>query len=498
MSAGSARNGEAEHARGREPLDMEGARRPWEWGGLVVLAALFAVLVGPMVWLEAGRTDIPAARGMGYPGEVMDQDLYHWKVVQDMEAQWPVVNVVSYDSATTPGYHWVMAGVLRVTGRRAALLALNAMLGFGLVASVWWGAAGLVGGWRAVALAAPVMASPYVLGGSIWLTTDNASLMFVSLVLGLAVLRRFTLGRAGWMGLFGTGAVLVRQIHVWPVAVVGLAGLLRSPLARFAPSALRDEERQSPRDWRYLGAAVMAAGVPVLVVGVFMVLWGGLLPKSDWIRGFHAQGVNPAAPALGLTVAGAYGLFLLGLAWGEVRRIRVGDWALWGAGVAGALAGAAVQSDYLRLRRDYGWVWMIVRRVGDLIERVAPGVAGLHRSPVIIAGAAFGAVVVLLLYRGARSAGNRTPALMLLLALLGWLGAQTANTMAWQRYFDPITLIGLAMLGALCVSNKAHGSGEPCHWGAARWAWAGPVVLAIGQVLLAGATMYREFLGKVL
>ena len=122
-----------------------------------------------------------------------------------------------------------------------------------------------------------------------------------------------------------------------------------------------------------------------------------------------------------------------------------------------------------------------------------PGILGLERSPVIALGAAGGAVMILLLYRAARAAGNRAPALMLLLALLGWLCAQTANTMAWQRYFDPLVLIGLAMMGALCV-----GRNEPGTRRIPRWAWAGPLLLAGAQLLLAGVTTYREFLTKVL
>lgn len=460
------------------------------WWGFVVLVVLFAVLVGPMVGLEARRTDIPAQKGTGYPSEVMDQDRYHWQVIQTMAKEWPTPNVVSYDSATTPGYHWVMAGMLRATGSRTALLLLNTLIGLALIASVWWSVAGVVGGWRGAALAAPVMLSPYVLGGSIWMTTDNAALMFVTLALGLAVLRRFTIGRAAGMGACATGGVLVRQIHLWPVAVIGLAGLLRSPLARFAPPALRDEKRQSPRSWKYFIAAAVAAAIPVVAVGVFVWLWGGLMPKSDWIRGFHDQGPNLASPAFALALAAAYGVFFLGLAWEQVRRIRVTDWALWAVAIAGLVVGAAAPTDYVRLLRQYGWLWAVVHRVGEPLEHTVPSLAALHRSPVIIVGAAAGAIVLLLLYRGARAAGNRTPALMLLLAMLGWLCAQTANTMAWQRYFDPMILIALAMLGALCVGREGKGC--------ARWAWIGPIALGAGQLLLSVVTMYLEYLPRVL
>lgn len=474
--------------RGSEASGGGGHRGRWVWAA--ALAAIFTAMVGPMVWLESGRTNIPPDRADFYPSEVYDQDEYHWSVIRGMEGRWPGIELVEYDSATTPGYHWVMAGVLEATGSRTALLVVNAGIGLGLVLVLWWCVSGVVGGWRGAVLAMPLAMSPYTLGGSIWMTTDNLALLFVTLVLGLGVLRRFTIGRAGVMGLAATGAVLVRQVHVWPVALIGLAGLLRSPLARLAPKALLDESRQTPRSWAMLIAAVVAAGVPVVVLGVFVVMWGGLMPRSEFIRSFHAQGPNFASPALALTIVGAYGLFFAGVYWDEVRRVRMGDWRLWLAAGAGLASGLVVETSYWTKPRSYGWVWSMVERFELIVEPRAPWFGELERSPLIALGAAVGAAVLVLMHRSARAAGNGAVSAMLLLSLVGWLCAQTMNTMAWQRYFDPIVLIGLAMLGALCAGA---GGGR-----AGRWAWAGPVALALGLAALAGLTNYREFLELVL
>lgn len=463
-------------------------------GGLLALAAIYAVLVLPMTLLESRRADIPAQPRSGYPSEVMDQDNYHWLVIREMALTWPRADVVTYDSATTPGYHWLQAGVLRITGSRAGVLLANAAIGFALAAALWWSLAGVpgVGPWLATAMTLPLVTSPYVLGGSIWLTTDNLALLFVTLVLGGCVLRPFTPGRGLRLGLYQTGAVLVRQIHVWPIALIGLAGLLASPLARLVPSpplgALRARLPEGERRWANLVAAIAACALPVAVLGAFVWMWGGLVPRAenDLIREFHTQGPNPAAFGLALAVTGVYALFFLGTLWDEVRRLRPSDWRLWAAGLAGLAVGAAFETSFQPKARAYGWVWSVVQKGDALLDRL-PALAALERSPVIIAGAALGAVMILPLYRAAKTRGNAAPALMLLLGLLGWVCAQSVNSMAWQRYFDPIVLIGLAMIAAL-------GAGR----GPARLRWAGPIALAGAQLLLAIATMYREYLGTVM
>ena len=123
--------------------------------------------------------------------------------------------------------------------------------------------------------------------------------------------------------------------------------------------------------------------------------------------------------------------------------------------------------------RAYGWLWEIVRRTPDVAER----------SLVIVVAAPAGAIGLLLLWRAAKRAGNGNAALVLLVALLGFMCAQTMNTMAWQRYFEPIVLIVLAWLGSL-VWQAATENAAPIQ---RRLMSIGPATL--GALLLALSTL---------
>lgn len=443
---------------------------------------VFVAMVVPMVWVDLTRppvppeTDKPAA--MGYPSELLDQEWYHRGVIEVMAAQWPRVDVVSYDSATTPGYHFVQATALRVTGMWWVVHALNALMGAALVTVVFATVFGVTrSGWVSAALTAPVVGSSYTIGGSIWMTTDNLCWCFVTLAVGGAALCRFTVGRGARLGVYAMCAVAVRQIHIWPIAVIGLAGLLRSPLAALAPKFLRDDARQAPRAWRYLWVGIAAAAAPAIVLGVFLWLWGGLLPASERVRILHVDGPNFAAPAFALATTASVGVFFLPIVWSEVRRLRIADLGLWLAAAIGLAAGLAVPTSYAPLARGGGWLWQVAGRLPVVMDR----------SVFIAAASVCGAVVIALLYRAAKRTGNGVPAAMVVLAALGWLCAQTMSTMAWQRYFDPMAMITVAMVAALGI-----GRGTP------RWAWAGPVALGVFQAALTIATLHASFIRKVM
>jgi hypothetical protein len=462
---------------GRSVPELETtSNRSIRLGPLALLGVLFVVLVGPMVALEARRTTVPAAFQAGWPSELMDQDHYHWRVIVTMDEQWPRPNVVEYRSATSPGYHLVQTAVYRMTGSRTGILIANALFGFGLIAALYVTIAPFAGSWPASAMVLPLMLSPYTLGGSIWMTTDNLALTFVVLAIGGALLRPFSRGRAVRTGVYAALGVLVRQVHLWTAAPIAWSALQRSPLATLIPGPLRIQD-DAPRTWSNLLIGGCAALMPAVLLGVFAMLWGGLLPIDDEIRAKHGAGWNPAAFAFGLSVVCVLGAAYLPLLSSTIRTMRPADPMLWGAAIIGLITALAAPTSHVKRFRDNGWIWSVVERVPEIADRT---VLFLLLAPV-------GAVLLVLLYRAARDAGRGPIALGILLTFLGWLLAQSFNATAWQRYFEQPILIMLAMLGALFVGS-----------GRTRFAYAGLIALGAAELLLSGITMYREFLGKVL
>lgn len=432
---------------------------------LVILLALANLIAIPVLAIQMLHPLGPVQSVRDFddlrvPSEWADQALFHRPIIDTMREQWPAIDIVEYDSATAPGYHALMATVLRLFAAdsgsaMAPLLIVNLCIGLALIAVVYIFAARLAGPWPALILCLPLATSKYILGGTAFLTTDNLAWLLAAIVLGLSAFSRAKPARLLGAGVACTLAVGVRQIMIWSAGPIVLAGLLASPLVRLIPiPTLRDNAAQSPEEsarWKPLIFACIGAGLAFALLGVFVLLWGGLLPKASEFVRIHAAGPNPATPAFLLALIGACGVFFLPLVWDELSRLlksRFADPAALLAIALGALCAIAVQTSstidqprdtQLWKARAYGWLWEIARRTPDVAER----------SLVIVGAAAAGALGLLLLWRAAGRAGHARTALILLVALLAFTCAQTLNTMAWQRYFEPIVLVSLAWLSAL-------------------------------------------------
>lgn len=439
---------------------IPGSRRLW----LGLLLPAFVLLVSGLV----------IASGRGGPSEASDQDKYHLPVIDGMVAQWPAIDIVNYPSATSPGYHALMAMVRVTLGPESGpvgVRAVNALFGALVPLGCFLVASRFTTGTRAALLTAPLAMNSYILGGSMYLTTDNLAYLCVFLAFGTA-LRPLTPARASLAGLGAVLAVAVRQIHVWTIAPLGVAALLASPLAARLPGA----SRGATGCWRVAGAAIIGCAAACALLATFVALWGGLTPPAD-TAAKHAAGMNLASVALALSLVGVFGP-LLGA--GEIlRSLREGGvrWALGGAAV-GLVSALAVPTSYELRHRAYGWLWKIVERAPDVAERSTALVV-----LATIGGAALGGLACAALRRGRWRATS-----VLAVGALAWLAAQTMNSMAWQRYYEPMALVLTTWLIALAWSEAPKGRGERAL------AVGGAVALALAQLALTALTLGREVL----
>lgn len=465
-----------------EPVPDRRVKRP-RWAAarpLIVLVAFYLLMVAPMVALQAKGTP-----------EYMDELEYHLPIIRTIVEQWPAVDIVRYESATSPGFHLLMAAVWRATDAPQAMKWLNACFGLGLLLAMFLTAARFVPAWGALALVLPLLFNQYILGAAVWLTTDNAALLCVVLALGGSIMVRAGGARLLRCGVYAGLAVCVRQLHVWLAAPIGLAGLVASPLVVLVPRMLRPAPQGASAarsSWLMLGAGLLAAAIPFLTLAYFSWIWGWrLMPIcSGWVQ-LHALGPNPASPAFALALVAVLGLFFLPFCAAELLRLRLSDRAAWSVLLIGALVAAIPETSYVWKSRSYGFLWRIVERVPDVAER----------SPVIMLLAPLGALGLLLMHRAAAQAGHAARSLVLQLSLLGWLCAQTFNSMAWQRYFEPVLLLGLAWLAALTVRRSPEPEGPRAPL-AKLWPWAGPLLLGLLQLALSLVSMYREAISSAM
>ncbi|HYD00389.1 MAG TPA: hypothetical protein VEB22_04115 [Phycisphaerales bacterium] len=425
---------------------------------------------------------------------------YHEKAVRQFAQELPKPLLNDYLSATTPGYHLVLAVVGRAAGigadgrsayetnltpappdrhieaQRRVLLVTG--LGFSL-ALVY-----LIGHWSerrigagghepgpalaAVCLALPLIGSPYLYQSAAWLLPDNSAWLGVAAILLLALRPR-----AGVVTLTVMGAVLVclvlsRQVHLWAAGLVWAAAWLSASL----PADRVGGPLLSSRDLFAAGRAGAVAGrlsVAVLctipafaVLGWFWSMWNRQLVPPTFTS-WHRAGVQGATPAFILGLFAVLAPFFGGWLWAGLQRAWRDHrgWVL-GAATAGLLLAVVPASAWDFDNGRFGGVWQFYRRAGDI--------AGRSLALMVLAPVGAAAVVAALAEMSARRRW------VMLGALVGFALANSANPQLWQRYHEPFVLLWLIVASALSAGGAGRGE-EP---GPIRpWKLAGPVVLAL-------------------
>jgi hypothetical protein len=261
-------------------------------------------------------------------------------------------------------------------------------------------------------------------------------------------------------GSIGALAAFVRQIHIWTAAPIAVSALwpVDSRESRHTPHPPDVSTRIG------FGAVTLRllapALLPVVAISSLVLLWGGLLPPR--FVGHHG-GWNVTTFVFGLALIGLYGAPWMLLMSGDVRRTLtsgIGAIAL----AAAAISASAPSSYNVEAGRWGGWLWEVVRRFPVLFDR----------SVVLTLLAFAGAAVVGTLSRRAVDRGRSREACLLVVAMVAWLAAQSANFQVWQRYFEPAVLILLAWLIALAPPPVDNG----------RWALPFGMTIAVAAVTL--------------
>lgn len=410
-----------------------------------------------------------------------DQEVFHGKVIAQFAHDWPRVDLSDYLSATTPGYHLVMAAVWKLG--LDSLLALKVVGSLFTVALLWLLEDAvrrrLIAGerdadvktprWLPLALVAPVVGSMYVFIPGVWLQPDNAGWLGVLVMLLIALRERFDRVSLIVSGLTLVALVWVRQSHVWAAGLLWVAAWLGSGPG-VAPIILVTGERAKRV------TIALAVSLPAIAsLGYFYKLWGGLTPP--YFHKQHAAGFNLATPAFALALMAIFshfflawmapGLMVLGRSW----RGRV---LMGGAIATGLLLAVIPETTFVYEARSTG-LWNVVKAL-DQRGVVLKG----RTSPVMLALAPLGALCVVAWMAQLVSARRVRDAWILGLGLAGFVAAQTANTNAWQRYLEPMLLMVMALMAAMLPRP------------AVRWAWAGPALLGLLLAALTAYTLWRE------
>jgi hypothetical protein len=450
-----------------QPADVRINRLNALFAAVVVACLAGAVYVGA---IYAGVYNLRAAS---------DQKDYHLLVIEQFSHQAPYPDFSSYRSATGPGYHVVLAAVHRlVTTDLRGLRVVGSLFAVALLAVLAWAAGRRVHWVAAMVLCLPMLASLYVFGSAVWLLPDDAAWLTVLVAILVAFHGMSRSAVEAWyanIAVLLAAAVFVRQINLWPLGAIVVGMML----------AKADDHSDDPNDlapplrhraWT-IGALTTLVGIPaVVVLAYFHHLWHGLtpppfqhvngpLPRGH--SGWQHEGPNLAVPTMVLSVLGVAGAFFVGFLW-PVRRMLVRHGQLIACGaVLGLIAAMAVRTNWNEAEGRYSGLWNVSKRFPVFAER----------STLMIALAALGGGMLAAWF----VALNRRDRWIWLAAWACFIAAQTANAMAWHKYYEPFCLMMFAIAASrLTAARESRASRVP------RWAYAGPVALA---ALLAGVTL---------
>ncbi len=427
--------------------------------------------------------------------QAFDQNTFHYRAIARFAAALPWPSFADYESATTPGYHYLLAWIHRAAGGELTTLRLvGSLWGVALVALTAAALARRVGSARAgLALAAPLACSLYILSATTGLLPDGAAWCLVATLLALALRPRISTRTLMAMGAALLALVLIRQIHAW-AGILLIAAAWVGPSGADIPSA-----RPSPSRTRHLALACLCGLPALLALAWFAQQWGGLVPPAFSAKGSplttheytRVSGLSPLTPGFTLALIGGLTPFFLGFHWPTLRR---GSWlapALVAAAL-GALIAALPLSTWSLEAGRYSGLWNLVRRLPTIADR----------SPLIIAAAAAGAAALTLWWRVLPPRDR----LILAAALVAFTLAHTMQSLVWQRYSEPLLLMLLAHAAASVAPSGAspfapsgtspaggggRGSARP-EGVAPRWAWFGPVLLALANAGVAASAFVAD------
>jgi hypothetical protein len=443
-------------------------RREGAWATAAIAACV--VFAAP-AWSLIGAGFV---KGRG----AFDQLNYHEQVVRTFAEQLPRPDYSNYLSATTPGYHTLLALLARAgVEERWMLQAAGSAFALALLGLLAWGVGRAPGvriaerGWERTALVFalvfPLATSMPVFYSGTWMLPDNAGWLGVLVIWLIALRPGFGMGSVVAGGAALAALVFFRQIHLWPLAMLltwAWMSRVRDPDAEFgAPEEARALLADVPGS---LGRAalVLAASIPALaVLWWFWRTWGGLTPPVFLER--HV-GINPVAPAFVLAVFGGCSLFFVPYLTGALGRLWTRQpWVLVVAVVVGLAFGLAFPTTRSYIEGRYSGLWEVAEKMP------APG----GRSLLVVPLAVVGAVLMAAWF----TALGRRDRWIMLAAMVAFVAAQCVSHKLWQRYTEPLVVMWLALAAARVRPGP----------GVSGWRVLGPVSLGLCLGALTAASL---------
>lgn len=312
---------------------------------VLIAIGIFYTIALPLIFLN-----------INYGRAFDDQKLFHLPTILHFIQS---LDFTDYPSATTPGYHLILAVVGQLFSSNEILLKLassifTAVL-IGTVAEILHRHFGKL---KSILLSLPMLVSIYILPSGVWLLPDNLAWLAVLGVFILATKSELSDRHFIYLACILILAMMVRQPFLWLASTVWA-----SALAYYAYQTSRLSDKT-----RFMFKAVLATLPAFAFFYYFYSLWGGLVPPS--FQNSH-QNISMATPAFFLSVFGFYSLFFLPVMFGAVKDLISGPkckWVITGS-VLGFIVAILPDTSYSMELGRYSGLWNFVKIAPVIAEK---------------------------------------------------------------------------------------------------------------------------------
>ena len=316
-----------------------------------------------------------------------------------------------YPSATTPGYHLLLAIVGKFFSSNEVFLKIISSLFtaafIGLISNMLYSHFGKI---KTLLLLLPMIYSIYIFPAGVWLLPDNLAWLSVAGILILAMDSPPTKKQYIYLGFILITAMLIRQPNLWLAAAIWGSSL-----------AYYFFEKQSLDKKLSMILQSILATVPAFVLFyMFYQMWGGLVPPSFQIAHEH---ISLSVPAFFFAAFFVYSLFFFPIFFGSIKHLIFENkyrWIMFGL-VLGFVVSILPDTSYsVELGRSSG-LWNFVK--------LAPSY--LNKSSLIVVLSTLGGgmyfSMMLLIKKDLR--------FIIMLSTLAFLVALIPNAFVYERYF---------------------------------------------------------------
>ena len=364
-----------------------------------------------------------------------DANNYHEPTIRTFQTQWPAPDLTDYASSTAPGYHLGLSlASMSISENRIFLRLTGALFTIGLLITIAFWAGRRLGTLQATLCCLPLVVSMYVFVSGAYLLPDNAGWWGVLAIILLSLSQRWNYRLLLISGLILLALVFTRQVHIWVAAPIWAAAWLGpAAMHRRSPEQLYLAEPRSALIRLIISGVVTLPAF--LLLGWLILLWGGLVPPSFQEGVGNQQAGNPATPAFILAQLGFFSLFFIAYLVPALRHVaQRAPVFLIAAAILGALLAIIPETSFSAEAGRSSGFWSAVRSTPTINDR----------SILLVLGSAAGSVCLFLWW----AALPHRQRWIILVTLIAFIVAQSANSFAWQRYHEPFILMLLPIMAA--------------------------------------------------